>query len=155
MAGLQPTLAPALLPCTGIQPPLVAILLHDKQLSKPTTTDLRVASTQHKGFSSISAPMGLQQRGMSPSPFFPYHPDSTCEGENKREKKKQKPQPHWGRMYKPTGLWVSFTGNFITVLQDKTSRVVLSPSQPWLSLCIRKKGKKKTQPSLRALVCFD
>lgn len=65
----------------------------------------------------LHAAQGIQQHlfshgpvgegDIAPSPFSPYHPDSTCE---------EKPQPHWGRMYKPTHLWVTFTGNFITVL---------------------------------------
>lgn len=35
---------------------------------------------------------------------------------NKNNNNNKKTQPHWGRMYKPTRLRVSFTGNFITVL---------------------------------------
>lgn len=55
----QPTVALALPPLSGIQPSPVAIPLHDERLSNPTITNLRVVSTQHKGFSSISAPTGL------------------------------------------------------------------------------------------------
>lgn len=79
---------------SGIQPSPVAIPLHDERLSNPTTTDLRVISTQHKGFSSISAPMGLWEREMRlPHLSSPYHPDSTCEEKIKEKKETKPPTP--------------------------------------------------------------
>lgn len=89
------------------QPPPVTTLLHDEQVPNPSTTNLR----------GLHAAQGIQQHlfslgpvgegDITPSPFSSYRPDSTCE---------ENPQPHRGRMYKPTRLWVTFTGNFITVL---------------------------------------
>lgn len=59
-------MAVALLSPNGTQPSSpVTIPLHDEQLSNPTTTSLRVVSMQHKGFSSISALLGLQEREVS------------------------------------------------------------------------------------------
>lgn len=53
-----------------------------------------MVSTQHEGFGAISAPVGLREREMClPRLSFPYHPDSTCEGENKRKKETKTPTP--------------------------------------------------------------
>lgn len=62
MVGLATNTDNSSAPSQQCQPPPVTTPLHDEQLSNPTTTTLRVLSTQHKGFSSISSPMGLWER---------------------------------------------------------------------------------------------
>lgn len=71
----QPTLALALLPPSSVQPPPVAILLHDERLSNPTTTHLLwlVLNGLHaaRGIGRHLCPRGPAGEGdMSPSPFF-------------------------------------------------------------------------------------
>lgn len=92
------------------------LLLQDKQLSNPTTTELLRPVPN-----GLHAARGIWQHlythGRARCVSFPPSTTQTALLREKiKEKKKQEPQPHPGRMYKPTGLRVSFTGNFITVL---------------------------------------
>lgn len=62
MVGLAMNTGNSSAPSQQCQPPPVTTPWHDKRLWNPTTTNLCVVSTQHKGFSSISSPMGLRER---------------------------------------------------------------------------------------------
>lgn len=72
----QPTLALALLPPSSIQPPLVAILLHDEWLSNCSTTDLMWLDPNGlhtaREIRQHLCPHGPAGEGdVSPSPFLP------------------------------------------------------------------------------------
>lgn len=63
MVGLAMNTGNSSAPSQQCQPPPVTILLHDEWLSNPHYHQPACGvSTQHKGCSSISSPMGLWER---------------------------------------------------------------------------------------------